>query len=162
MEEEMTRTRIFTLCFILIAAAAAFAEPEKGATAPGFDADACAKHCKDMAAAKQKMMDEHKAMMDKHAAAWKEIQASLDEAKKSKGDKKVAALETAVEKLVAFHESMMSKMGGGPMGHAMMPGCGGMGHPMGDRHDMHGKMGGMMDCCAGHGMHHDCPMMNND
>jgi Skp family chaperone for outer membrane proteins len=148
----MNRTRVFILCFSLLAAAAAFAQPRKDAPASGFDADACAKHCKEMASAKQKMMDEHKAMMDKHDAAWKEIHAKLDEARKSRGDKKVAALESAIEQLLDFHESMMSTMAGGP------------GHPMGGTH---GKMGGMMDCCAGHmpmdmGMGMDCGMMNKD
>jgi Skp family chaperone for outer membrane proteins len=139
----MTRTRVFTLCFVLLAAAAAFAQPEKGAPGPGFDADACAKHCKEMAAAKQKMMDEHKAMMEKHAAAWKEIHAKLDEAKKSRGEKKVAALQSAIEQLLDLHESMMSKMGDGRMGHGMM--------------------GEMMDCCAGHmPMGMDCPMMKKN
>lgn len=155
----MTRIRVFTLSIALLAAAAAFAQPEKGSPSSGFDADACAKHCKEMAGAKQKMMDERKTMMDKHAAAWKEIQASLDEAKKARGDKKVAALESAVEKLVQFHESMMAKMPGGPMGHGMMDCCGEMAHSMGA---MHEKMGGG-ECCGGHKpMGTDCPMMNND
>ena len=57
------------------------------------------KHCKEMAAAHQKMMDSQKAMKEKHDAAWKEIEAELDTAKKATGEKKVAALESVVEKL---------------------------------------------------------------
>lgn len=166
----MTRFRIFAAFLVLsAAAAAAFAQQGKPAPAPGFDSDACAKHCKEMGAAKQKMMDEHKAMIEKHDAAWKEIHAKLDDAKKARGEKKVAALEAVIEQLVSFHESMMSKMHGGmaccegmdhPMGHGAMPCCGEMGHPMGG---MHGQMGGMMDCCAGQKpMGTDCPMMSKD
>ena len=64
------------------------------------------KHCQEMAAAHQKMMDSQKAMKEKHDAAWKEIEADLDTAKKANGEKKVAALESVVEKLVAFHGEM--------------------------------------------------------
>lgn len=152
----MIRMRLVSIAAALLVAAAATAQ-EKAAPAPGFDADACAKHCKEMAAQRQKMMDTHKAMADKTAAAWKEIRASVDEAKKARGEKKVAALEKALDRLVAFHEQMM-----GPG----MPGMGMMrdDHPM--MHEMHGGMSGccgdmhsMAGCCGGdHGMPDDCPM----
>ena len=70
-EDSMTRFRALTAFLVLAAAAAVFAQADKPAPAPGFDADACAKHCKEMGAARQKMMDEHKAMIEKHDAAWK-------------------------------------------------------------------------------------------
>ena len=135
----MTRFGIFASILVL-AAATVSAEPQKAPPAPGFDADACAKHCQEMAAAKQKMMAEHKAMMDKHDAAMKEIHAKLDEAKKAKGDKKTAALESAIEQIISLHEGMMQKMGEGMMMHH------GEHHPMGEMHGMGG-----MDCCGGHG-----------
>lgn len=146
----MNRFRMILGILMLLGAVAAIAQNESSAPPPPFDAEACAKHCREMAASRQKMMDEHKAMMDKTAAAWKEIRASVDAAKKARGEKKVAALETALDRLVAFHEERMSQMAGGPMGHGMMmPGCEMMGRGMG-----HG-----MDCCAGHpGMPADCPM----
>lgn len=161
----MTRIRLVSIAAALFVAAVANAQ-EKTAPPPGFDADACAKHCKEMAARRQGMMDERKAMADKAAAAWKEIRASVDEAKKARGEKKVAALEKALDRLVAFHEQMMGGMPG-------MPGMGGMrgDHPMmhpGDHPMMHemrgmggccGDMHPMAGCCGGdHGMPDDCPM----
>jgi len=151
----MIRMRLVSIAAALLLAATATAQ-EKAAPAPGFDADACAKHCKEMAAERQKMMDTHKAMADKTAAAWKEIRASVDEAKKARGEKKVAALENALDRLVAFHEQMMAGpgmpgmgmlRGGHPMMHGGMSGC------CGDMHAMPGCGGG-----GPHGMPDDCPM----
>ncbi len=154
----MTRMRLFSVTAALLLAGAVFAQ-EKAAPPAGFDPDACAKHCREMAAEHQKGMDAHKAMAEKNAAAWKQIRASVEEAKKARGEKKVAALETALDRLVSFHEQMMSGMAEGKM-----PGMGGMagGHPMhhggaGCCGDMHA----MADCCmhSAHGMQDDCPMM---
>jgi Skp family chaperone for outer membrane proteins len=136
----MLKLRI-SISVLVLTVAAMLGAQEKTPAAAGFDAQACAKHCQEMAAAHQKMMDAQKAMMEKHQAAWKDIQAQLDIAKKARGDKKVAALEAAIEKLVAFHESMQKAMAESPM-------------------MMHG---GMMGCCGpdgmGMGMGIDCPMM---
>ena len=134
---------------LLLAGGAVGAQEAKTPAAPGFDAQACARHCQEMAAAHQKMMDAQKAMMEKHQAAWKDIQAQLDAARKARGEKKVAALESVLEKLIAFHESMQKGMGDSPMMGGMMM----SGH------------GGMMGCCGeagmgmGMGMPVDCPMM---
>jgi hypothetical protein len=134
---------------LLLAGGAVGAQEAKAPAAPGFDAQACAKHCQEMAAAHQKMLDTQKGVMERHQAAWKDIQTQLDAAKKARGEKKVAALESVLEKLVAFHESMQKEMGGSPMMGGMMMG----GH------------GGMMGCCGeagmgmGMGMQMDCPMM---
>ncbi len=134
---------------LLLAGGAVVAQEAKTPAAPGFDAQACARHCQEMAAAHQKMMDAQKAMMEKHQAAWTEIQTQLDAARKARGEKKVAALESVLEKLIAFHESMQKGMGDSPMMGGMMM----SGH------------GGMMGCCgeAGMGMKMempmDCPMM---
>ncbi len=145
----MMRSRLpIGLLALFVAAALAAQQPPAPAPAgPGFDSDACMKHCKEMAEAHQKMMDSQKAMKEKHEAAWKEIQAQLETARKARGEKKVAALESAVEKLVAFHGEMQRSMG------ERMPGMmGGMaGHPMGGPGMGYG-MGGM----RGHGMM-DCP-----
>jgi hypothetical protein len=145
----MKNSRLPIALFALLAAAVVAAQPAPGPppARPAFDSDACMKHCKEMAEAQQKMMDSQKAMKEKRDAAWKEIEAQLDSAKKARGDKKVAALESAVEKLVAFHGEMQRSMG------ERMPGMmGGMaGHPMGGPgmgHEMGGMMGhGMMDMC---------------
>src|SRR5512135_1674140 len=106
---------------------------------PAMDPDACAKHCREMAAAHQKAAAERQ-------AAWKEIESQLQAAKSAQGEKKVAALESVVEKLVAYHASMQSGPAGCPMA----------GHPMaccaGDAHG--GGHAGMM----GHHPDH-CPMM---
>jgi hypothetical protein len=136
--------------------------------APPMD-DACAKHC-------QKGMGDHKAMMEKNAAAWKEIRAAVDDAKQAKGDRKIADLEKALDRLVSFHESMMAGMGpmagmpgmdcGGPMegDHRMAHGaecCGGMQAMKHASPDCCGGKPAMADCCAheAHGMPDDCPMM---
>ena len=90
--------------------------------------------------------------MDERQAAWKQIEAQLDAAKKARGDKKVAALELAVEKLIAFHASAPGAMDDCPM--------------MGGQGPMAGvAMGccswGMKGCCGaggpGAGRYH-CPM----
>jgi hypothetical protein len=160
----MTKSRFSIVLPALLAAAVVAAQTPGSAPKPAFDADACMKHSQEMATAHQKMMDSQKAMKEKHDAAWKEIEAQLDAAKKARGDKKVAALESAVEKLVAFHGEMqrsmdgtMPGMMGGMAGHSMdCP----MGHEMGGMagHTMGGpgmghEMGGMM----GHGMMENCP-----
>ncbi len=160
----MTKSRFSIVLLALLAAAVVAAQTPGSAPKPAFDSDACMKHCQEMAAAHQKMMDSQKAMKEKHEAAWKEIEAQLDAAKKATGDKKVAALESAVEKLVAFHGEMQKSMGEGMPG--MMGGMAGhpmdcpMGHEMGGMagHTMGGPgmgqgMGGMM----GHGMMENCP-----
>lgn len=142
--------RTARIAILLVASAfAAALQAEEGTMSPaqGFDAQACAKHCQEMAAAHQKMMDTQKAMMEKHQALWKDVGVELQVAKTARGDKKVAALEAALEKLVALHESMQKEMGDASMMH------GGMMH------------GGMMGCCAAAGMPMgmqmgmDCPMM---
>jgi Skp family chaperone for outer membrane proteins len=138
----MTKSRLSIALLALLAAAVVAAQQPVPAPAKAFDSDACMKHCKEMAEAHQKMMDSQKAMKEKHDAAWKEIQAQLESAKKARGEKKVAALESVVEKLVAFHGEMQRSMGERMPG--MMGGRGpGMGH----------EMGGMM----GHGMMGTCP-----
>ncbi len=143
------KTRLGLLA--LLASAVVAAQQPADSPKPMSDADACMRHCKEMGEARQKMMAEHKAMTEKRDAAWKEIRATVESAKTLKGDKKVAALESAMEKLLAFHESMQKSMGAG-MG--MGPGMGmGMGMEMsccmkGD-HAMAGMdhpMGGMQDC----------------
>jgi hypothetical protein len=149
----MTKSRLPIVLLALLAAAVVAAQtPGPAPAKPAFDSDACMKHCKEMAEAHQKMMDSQKAMKEKHEAAWKEIEAQLETAKKARGEKKVAALESAVEKLVAFHSEMQRSMG------ERMPGMmGGMtGHPMGGPgmgHEMGGMMGhgmmGMCPCCQG-------------
>ena len=142
----MPKFRIAVSLAALLTAGAALAQE-----APAFDPEACAKNCREMAAAHQKQMDERKAQMEKRQAAWKEIEAQLDAAKKARGDKKVAALESAIEKLVAFHASAPGPMGDCPMMGGTM---GGHGHGSGHGHGM--------ACCAGSGSGaaaHDCPMM---
>ena len=157
----MTKSRFSIVLLALLAAAVVAAQTPGSAPKPAFDADACMKHCKEMADAHQKMMDSQKAMQAKHEAAWKEIEAQLDAAKKAKGDKKVAALESAVEKLVAFHAEMQHSMGqgmpmmmGGMAGHPMdCP----MGHEMGGMAEHHAGMGHEMGGMMGHGMMENCP-----
>jgi hypothetical protein len=150
----MLKSRIAVSLAALIVAGAALAQE-----APAFDPEACAKHCREMAAAHQKAMDARKARMGERQAAWKQIEAQLDAAKKARGDKKVAALESAVEKLVAFHASAPGPMDDCPM----------MGGPMRGPGPMAGGGmgccgGGMMGCCGGGAAgpgwrHHHCPMM---
>jgi hypothetical protein len=141
----MLKLRFSVILLALIVASAIY-----GQEAPAMDAEACARHSKEMAAAHQKTMDQRQ-------AAWKEIEAQLEVARNARGDKKVAALESVVEKLVAYHASMPGAAAGCPMmdghGHGPMAGramecCGGQ----------------MKGCCgagamgpSGHGPH--CPMM---
>jgi len=161
----MTVLRVrFGLLALLACSVLAAQQPPAAAPNPGFDADACMRHCKEMGQARQKMMDERKAMMEKRDAAWKEIRAQVDSARNLKGEKKVAALESALEKLLAFHESMQQSMSSGmgmgmPMGPGMGMGMGmGMDCPMMGGMD-HGAMGAM-----GHpmGAMQDCPMMHGE
>ena len=166
----MTKPRFSIVLLGLLAAAVVAAQTPGSAPAkPGFDSDACMKHCKQMAEAHQKMMDSQKAMQEKRDAAWKEIEAQLDAAKKAKGDKKVAALESAVEKLVAFHSEMqrsmderMPMMMGGMAGHPMD--CPGMDHEMGAMagHPMGGPGAGHEMGMMGHGMMENCPCCKGD
>lgn len=142
----MLKLRFAVALVALIPASAVYAQD-----APAMDPEACAKHCREMAAAHQKAMDQRQ-------AAWKEIEAQLDVARNARGDKKVAALESVVEKLVAFHGSMPGPMAG-------CPGMGGHGPGPMAKGAMGCCAGEMMkDCCrtrgmgpAGHGPH--CPMM---
>lgn len=124
---------------------------------PAFDPEACAKHCQEMAAAHQKATEARRARTEERQAAWKQIEAQLDAAKKLRGDKKVAALESVVEKLVAFHASAPGPMDGCPM-------MGGPGHMAGGGMGCCGGGAGMKGCCGAGGpgpggRHHDCPMM---
>ena len=108
---------------------------------PPAMADECMKHCRQMAEMRQKAMDERKAHMDKMDAVFKAVHADLDTARAAKGDKKTAALQAAIEKLVSLHESMRGEMGAGMDHHPMM---------------------GMGSCCAGMAAMNDCPMMKGD
>jgi Skp family chaperone for outer membrane proteins len=145
----MTKSRFpLGLLALLVAASVAAQQPPAPApVAAGFDSEACMKHCREMAEAHQKMMDAQKAMKEKRDAAWKEIESELASAKKARGEKKVAALEAAIEKLVAFHAEMQRSMEERPgmMGHPM--GGPGMGHGMGGM--MGQGMMGMCPCCQG-------------
>lgn len=160
----MFRFKTMILASLLLGAATAWAQDKTPGPAPMGDADACMKHCREMAAHHQKAASDRKATMEKNAAAWKEIRAAVDTAKKSRGDKKVAALETALDRLVSFHESMMAGMSSGPMpGMGGMACCGEMGGGRAMAHGMDccGGEKAMADCCAheSHGMSDDCPMM---
>lgn len=144
----MLKARFAVSLAALMTASLVYAQEPKAA-----DPEACAKHCQEMKASHQKAMDARQ-------AAWKEIEAQLEVARKASGDQKVAALESAVEKLVAFQA---------PAPHAMAD-CPMMGG------SMHGKghAGGGMDCCGGEGMKgccggagaaagpHHCPMMKGE
>lgn len=157
----MFRIRYATLAATLLAASAALAQ-ERTPPPPAFDADACVKHCREMAESRQKMREDRKAAADRAAAAWKEIRSAVDEAKKARGEKKVAALETALDRLVAFHEQMTGEKPGTGMAC-----CGGM---AGRRSMMHegpgGGMHGMPDGCGEmhgpRGETSDCPMMQKN
>ena len=129
---------LLTLFVFCVASAALSQEP------PAFEADACAKHCREMAAARAKNVDACKAHVQQRDAAWKEIEAQLQLARTSRGDKKVAALEAAVQKLVAYNASAPGAMADCPMmgGHAMASGCCA-------EHKKSAAGGGMNDCCAG-------------
>jgi len=172
----MVRLKAMILASLLLGAAAAWAQDKTPPAAPTA-MDACAKHCAEMAGRHSKGMADHKAMMEKNAAAWKEIRAAVDDAKKARGDRKIADLETALDRLVSFHESMMA---GGPMpGMGGMDCCGAPGddHPMAHGADCCGDMRGakhggmaccksgdktaMADCCGPDpkGMPADCPAM---
>ncbi len=119
---------------------------------PSGDPETCAKRCQEMKASHQKAMEARQ-------AAWKEIEAQLEIARNARGDQKVAALESAVDKLVAYEASAPHAMAECPMTGGTMPGHGpGPGHGRG-----HGPMAGAgMACCARSGAGaaaHDCPMM---
>ncbi len=145
----MLKVRVAVSLAALLVAGAALAQD-----APAFDPEACAKHCREMAAAHQKQMDAHKAQMEKRQAAWTEIEAQLDVAKKARGDKKVAALESVVEKLVAFHASAPGPMADCPMMGGPMRGPG-PGHMAGSGMDCCGA--GMKGCGGGRGPGPHCP-----
>jgi len=161
----MDRFRQMAIAGVFLAAAGAAWAQDKAVPAPGFDADACAKHCQGMAADHEKMRDSHRAMEAKTASAWKEIRAAVDEAKKTRGEKKVAYLESALDRLVSFHETMMAGMPGGGMHPGMgMACCGEMSREGKMRHgaaDCCADMQAMADCCAHPGSEKpgDCPMM---
>ncbi len=137
----MKRAMGWALAVSLIVIPFAFAQ-DKSPSAMGEE---CMKHCRQMTEMRQKAMDEHKAHMEKMDAVFKEVRADLDTARTAKGDKKTAALQAAIEKLVSFHESMRNEM-------ATMPAMG-MGHPM---------MMGMGSCCGAMASMSDCPMMKGD
>jgi len=105
----------------------------------------CMKHCQQMASARQKAEETRIAARQKMEATFQEVRAELDTARSARGEKKVAALESALEKLVSFHESMHAEMES-----AMAGGPGRMGH-MG--------MGMGMTCCGAMAAMEDCPMM---
>jgi hypothetical protein len=142
-----------SLALLLSAAVAAQQPPPASPDKPAFDADACMRHCREMAETRQKMMEERKAMAEKRDASWNEVKAQVEAARKLRGEKKVAALEAALEKLVAFHESMHGATGRGPMmGMDHGPKGDMMGHPMAGHGMMgHGRMG-MCPCCGEHAM----------
>jgi hypothetical protein len=125
-------------------AAVVVADEKPAAPSPASMKEMCQKHCDEMAAAHEKMMADQKAMTEKRDAAWKEIRATIASAKTLRGDKKLAALESALDKLATFHEEMMKSM----PAHD-----GSMGHPMGHRMGM-GMM--MDDGCADMMMHGCC------
>jgi len=111
--------RIAIAVLISLAAVVASAQ-QSAAPAAGsqkMDHDACMKM--DSADAQARAKDD---------AAWKAIQADLAAAKASTGDKKAAALEAALEKLIALHNEMWQTEHAG-----MAPAA------------SHGAM----DCCAG-------------
>ena len=136
---KITRFLAFLSLSIFCAAGAALSQEP-----PAFDADACAKHCREMAAARSKSVEACKARAQQRDAAWKEIEAQLQVARTSRGDKKVAALEAAVQKLVAYNASAPAAMADCPMmgGHAMASGCCA-------EHMKSAAGGAMNDCCAG-------------
>jgi hypothetical protein len=142
----MKKTGIAALLALTIAAVAATGDqPAAAPAAPKMDHEACMKRCKEMGEARAKMAA-------KHEAAWKQIEADLATAKKATGEKKVAALESVVEKLVAFHGEM-SQAGTAHATMASMDGhgmdcCAGKGGAA-----MASMSGKAMDCCAGEGHH---------
>ena len=118
---------------VLICLIAAVAGADKPAAAPAakMDPEACRKHCAEMGAAHAKLTESQKAARAKQDAAWKQIEADLASAKKATGEKKVAALESVLDKLIALHGEMREA----DTTHGMMAAV-----------DGHG-----MDCCAGKG-----------
>ena len=159
----MPRYRFFALLSLSIVCVTSIALSQQ---VPAFDADACAKHCREMAAARSKNVEACKARVQQRDVAWKDIEAQLQLARTSRGDKKVAALESAVEKLVAYNAAApgaMAAMDCPMMGdHAMKSACGAehmKSAAGGGRNDC--CAGAMMDCCGG-GAHdassHHCPM----
>ena len=157
----MPRYRFVALLTLFIFCSASIASSQEPSA---FDADACAKHCREMAAARSKNVEACKARAQQRDAAWKDIEAQLQIARTSRGDKKVAALESAVQKLVAYNASAPGAMADCPMmgGHAMTSGCCA-------EHSKSAAGGGMKDCCAGAMMdccgggahaanNHHCPM----
>ena len=112
-----------------------------GQQPPAMSPEACAKHCREMAASQQKAAAERQ-------AAWKEIEAQLQAAKSAQGEKKIAALESVVERLVAYQASTQAGPAGCSMASHAMACCGG------DAKNAHGP--GAMGH-AGHDEH--CPMM---
>jgi hypothetical protein len=112
-----------------------------GQQTPAMDPEACAKHCREMVASREKAAGERQ-------AAWKEIEAQLQAAKTAQGEKKVAALESVVEKLVAYQASTTAGPAGCPMASHEMACCGG------DAKNDHGPG------ATGHAGHDEhCPMM---
>jgi hypothetical protein len=107
------------------------------------------KHCQQMAAARQKAQEAQQAARNKMDAMFQEVRAALDTASKSKGDKKVAALQTAFEKLVAYHDAMHPQVSAMGEPHPMGMGscCPGM--------EEHAMGGG----CCGMASMKECPMM---
>jgi hypothetical protein len=144
----MKRTAIAIL--VSLAAAVAAAQQPAAPSAPAsskMDHDACMGGSGDSAHAKA---------MAKHDAAWKQIQADLATAKKATGEKKVAALESVVERLVALHGEM-SQAG---TSHAAMASMDGHGMDCCSKKGeaaMASMSGKAMDCCAGEG--HDAAGM---
>ena len=116
----MDRFRQMAIAGVFLAAAGAAWAQDKAVSAPGFDADACAKHCQGMAASHQKIRESHRAMEAKTASAWKEIRAAVDEAKKARGEKKIARIRTAngysltiAGSLAVVEHLMKNKLAGG-------------------------------------------------
>ena len=66
-----------------------------GQQSPAMDPEACARHCRQMAASREKAVAERQ-------AAWKEIEAQLQAAKNAPGEKKVAALESVLEMIALW------------------------------------------------------------
>jgi len=142
----MKKTGIAALLVLTaISVAASGDQPAAAPAAPKMDPEACMKRCKEMGEAKAKLAA-------KHDAAWKQIESDLASAKKASGEKKVAALESVLEKLVALHGEMRQS----EAPHAMMASmdghgmdcCAGKGGAA-----MASMSGKAMDCCAGEGHH---------
>jgi hypothetical protein len=115
LEEPMKKT----LVAVLVSLAAAVAAAQQPAAPARMDHDACMKGSAEMGSA-------HAKAAARYDAAWKQIEADLAAAKKATGEKKVAALEAVLEKLVALHGEM-------------------------HRAESAGMTAASMDCCAGEG-----------